>query len=98
MALNVRLSPRAIADLEEIRAYLGARSPQGTERVRRRIEQTIDTLADYPGIGRPTDIAAIRVIAVVQYPYLVYHTVTDDELVVVHIRHGSRAAPTAADF
>lgn len=98
MGLIIRISPRVTADLEQIRAYLSARSPQGAERVRQRIEQTVDTLSDYPGIGRLTNIADIKMIAVVHYPYLVYHTVTDDELVIVHIRHASRAAPTQGEF
>ncbi len=32
MALKVRLTARAIADLDEIRAYLLTRSPKGAER------------------------------------------------------------------
>ncbi len=98
MGLSVRLTPRAITDLEDIRAYLEPRSPQGAENVRRSIEQTIDTLSDFPGLGRGTDIPDIRVLPVVFYPYLVYHAVVGDELVIAHIRHGARAAPTRDDL
>jgi plasmid stabilization system protein ParE len=41
MALRVRLTPRAILDLKEIRAYLVARSPRGADSVRREIDRTI---------------------------------------------------------
>ena len=34
MGLKVRLTPRAIADLDDIRAYLTKRNPRGAERVR----------------------------------------------------------------
>jgi toxin ParE1/3/4 len=68
MGLRVRLTPRAIADLEDIRAYLEPRSRLGAENVRRSIEQTIDTLSDFPGLGRETDIPDIWVFPVVFYP------------------------------
>ena len=52
MGLKVRLAPRAIADLDDIRAYLTEGNSRGAERVRERIEQAIATLADFSGIGR----------------------------------------------
>jgi transposase len=49
MGLKVRLAPRAIADLDAIRAYLTERNKRGAERVRQRIEQAIITLSDFHG-------------------------------------------------
>jgi plasmid stabilization system protein ParE len=33
-----------------------------------------------------------------RYPYLVYHKVQQNELFVIHVRHGRRDAPTADDL
>ena len=93
MGLKVRLAPRAIADLDEIRAYLLKRNPRGAERVRHRIEQAIATLTDFPGIGRPTHLAGVSVTTVLRYPYLVYYTASERELVIIHIRHAARDLP-----
>ena len=98
MGLTIRLTPRASADLEDLRVYLVPRSRQGAETVRRDIEKTIDLLADYPRLGRPTDVASIVVLAVVTVPYLVYARIIGDELFVVHIRHGAREAPEFSDL
>lgn len=68
MALRARLTPRAIRDLEQIRAYLLRRNPKGADRVRADINRTIRTLARYPGIGRPTDFPTLRVIPAAKYP------------------------------
>lgn len=92
--MRVRLSRRAERDLEEIRDYLLPRSPQGAERVRQAIEMTINLLGAFPGVGRETDIADVCVLPVVHFPFLVYHTVTPDEVIILHIRHGARAAPS----
>ena len=98
MALRVRLTPRAILDLTEIRAYLVARSPRGADRVRREIDRTIRGLAKYPGIGHESHIDGVRVITTRRYPYLVYHRFSDQELTILHIRHGSRAPATRGDL
>ena len=93
MALRVRLTPLAEADLTGIRAYLIPRSPQGAENVRLAIEASIDRLAEFPGIGRPTHLATVRVVMVSGYPFRIYHTTTGDELIIVHIRHAARRDP-----
>ena len=98
MALRIRLTPRAIRDLQGIRAYLIVRSPRGADRVRREINRTIRILAEHPGIGHVSHIIDVRVISTRRYPYLVYHRVTDQELTIVHIRHGARAPATREDL
>jgi plasmid stabilization system protein ParE len=59
---------------------------------------TARLLAEYPGIGRQTDVPDVRVLPVARYPYLVYYTLVGNELVVVHVRHGARAAPSPANL
>jgi plasmid stabilization system protein ParE len=98
MALRVRLSPRAARDLKEIRAYLIQRSPKGADRVRADINQTLRTLARHPGVGRPADIAGIRLIVTARFSYRVYHAIEGNELVIVHVRHGARDAPRNDDL
>ena len=78
--MKVRLTARAEADLEAIRDYLVPRSPQGAERVRQSIEASIDLLGSFPGMGHETDIAYIRMLPVVHYPYLIYHTVASERV------------------
>lgn len=84
--------------MEEIRDYLLPRNLQGAENVRRSIEATIDFLAAFPALGRNTDIVNVRVMSVFRYPYLVYHAVQGDELVVLHIRHTARDAPESGEI
>jgi plasmid stabilization system protein ParE len=55
MGVIVRFDPGALSDLSEIRTYLVPLSPSGAERVRRHILATIDSLTDFPALGRPTD-------------------------------------------
>jgi len=98
MALRIALSPRALRDLRDIRTYLIVRSPRGADRVRREINRTIDMLSEHPGAGHVSRIAGVRAITTRRYPYVIYHEVTDQQLTIVHIRHGARASPTPDDL
>lgn len=90
MGLTIRFDARALADFAEIRDYLVERSPTGAERVRLHLIQTIERLADFPFLGRPTDEPGVRVLVLTRYPYLVFYAVIADDVVILHVRHGAR--------
>ena len=56
--MSVRFSPRALADLDGIRAYLVPLNPQGAERVRTAIAKAIDHCERNPKTGTRTDEAS----------------------------------------
>jgi plasmid stabilization system protein ParE len=90
MGLSIRFDRRAIDDLQEVRDYLLQRSPSGAERVRLHIAETIDRLADFPMLGRSTDEPKVRVLPLTRYPYLIFYSVLESEVVILHIRHEAR--------
>ena len=98
MALKVRVAPRAARDLDDLRSYLVARSPRGANSVQRDIDRAIQTLADFPRLGLPSNFPRVRVPPSARYAFLIYHMIEGDELVVVHVRDGRRATPTAEDI
>lgn len=91
MGIRVQLDRRAIADLEDIRDYLLQFSPTSAERVRQHIAHTLDALADFPFLCRPTDEPDVRVLPLTRYPYLIFYTAQPDKVVVLPVRHAARA-------
>jgi plasmid stabilization system protein ParE len=59
---------------------------------------TSQLLARHPGLGRETDIPGVRVFPIARYPYLVYHRVSEGELVIIHVRDGRRDVPKAQEL
>lgn len=90
MALKILLTPLAVTDLTAIRDFLMHRSPKGAENVRRAIAATIDRLAEFPGIGRPTHLETIQVVMADRYPFRIYFKIVSDDLIIVHVRHAAR--------
>jgi plasmid stabilization system protein ParE len=88
--VKLRFTLLALSDLDEILAYIAARSPIGAERVKARIKTLTELLVHFPRIGTLTDDPAIRRLTTSPYPYLIFYEVTDAEVIVHAVRHGSR--------
>jgi toxin ParE1/3/4 len=71
--------------------YAYESNPKAAQAVKYRIQETIQRLADHPYMGRPSDrLANLRVKPIVRYPYLVFYSLSGDEVRIVHIRHAAR--------
>ena len=88
--MKLRYTPSALADLEEVLAYISTRSPQGATRVRARIKAVTDLLREHPRIGTLTDDPTIRRMTTSPYPYLIFYEPTETEIVIHAVRHGAR--------
>ena len=95
--MKVRYTATALAEVEEIFAYISNRNHRAAISVRERIERTIDTLAEIPEIAQLTDEPGVRRMPLRSYPYLIFYTVEVGELVILHVRHGARRVPWEED-
>jgi toxin ParE1/3/4 len=98
---RVRLTPQALADLEEIHTYISRDSPQNAESVIARILDSIDLLEIFPHrtvVERQTPRLKYPVRSLPVKPYVIYFRVIEEERIVVirHIRHGARQQPDDA--
>lgn len=89
--MRATYSPRAVADVIDIAAYLKVRSPAGARAVEQRIHRTVALLAEFPGAGRALQQRPqVRVLPLGRSPYLIFYTLSGEELTVLHIRHAAR--------
>jgi toxin ParE1/3/4 len=96
--MKLRYAPRAHADIAHIYRYIAQHNANAATSIIRQIRSTSRLLARYPGLGRETDIPGVRVFPTARYPYLVYHRVRGDEVIIIHIRDGRRDAPGAPEL
>jgi len=79
--------------LQNIREYTAQHNKNAAPAVARQIRSTSELLARFPGLGRQTDIPGVRVFPIARYPYLIYHQMRENELIIIHVRDGRRDRP-----
>jgi toxin ParE1/3/4 len=79
----------AIADLEEIRRYIGAFNPHAAQTTASRLISAGNSLINSPDRGRPVPRTHLRELTVV-YPYIIRYRVDGDRVVILRVRHGMR--------
>jgi plasmid stabilization system protein ParE len=83
-------SPRAVADLEAIRAHLRDRNPEAARRILARLLDAGDLLAEFPGLGRPGVVPGTRAFAVPRTAFVIDYATTDDLVEIASVTHGAR--------
>jgi toxin ParE1/3/4 len=90
--MNVRMTPRAHAQLRSALDTIASHSPAGARRVSRRLEHALGLLADFPYLGRPGAEPGTRELVVARTPYIIIYIV-GEEIEVVSILHGRQNRP-----
>jgi toxin ParE1/3/4 len=94
--MRVRYTQTARAELEEIFAYIERDNPRAAAAVVRRIEQVVGWLRDFPQMGYLIE-NDVRLFPIGRYPFLIFYTAADDEVIVRNIRHAARRRPRKAE-
>jgi toxin ParE1/3/4 len=89
--MKLRYERGALADLDEIFAYIAQDNPAAAARLVARIEEVAAGIAASPYTGEATRKSRFR-----RFPvgnYLIVYEVGTDEVVVHYVRHGARRRP-----
>lgn len=88
----LRYTLPAFMDLQRLLAYLDTQSPSGACNVRARIEAITQLLLKNPHSGRRTR-RGYR-IPTWPYPYLIFYSLTESEIIIHAVRHDARDPTT----
>ena len=88
MAETVVWSRRALAQLDEIVAFVSQDSPGAAERLRERLLRAGDSLAEFPDRGRAISRRVRQLVHI--RPYLITYQVDVSPIRVPQVRHGAR--------
>lgn len=92
--MNFRWSPQALADLENLFAYIATDSPTAA----RRVVTTIVTLAEeqlsrFPHSGRHGRVPGTRELVIPRLPYIVPYRVNEADVDILGVYHAARRWP-----
>ena len=93
--MNRRLSIQAERDLRNLLEYLADRSPAAADRLSRRLESAINSLAANPELGRERpDLGPDLRSFPVENTYLIIYSLSAAGIEIIRVVHGSRDLPT----
>ena len=90
MEMEVVWLPKAVQNLEEIRAYIAEEHPAAAQRVAQKIQQTVAMLQDHPRLGKPSLRDGFRQIQVAGLPFVIPYKISEDKLIIARIFHNHR--------
>jgi addiction module RelE/StbE family toxin len=95
---RIRITPRALADLEGIFEYINRDSPQNAAKMIRTLLDAIDSLDILPrrfDVPRTGAVRGRQVRSMPVQPYLVRYRIDERERIVriLRVRHGARQKP-----
>ena len=91
--VTVVWSPRAVAHLGELRAYIASDNPSAAADVADTLLAAVDRLAELPRLGRPGRLTGTRELVVPGTPYLMPYRVRGQRLEIVAVFHGRQKWP-----
>ena len=83
----------ALADLDELMAYIAEDDPEAATKVAGKIWETTRMLSNHPAIGKPGRVPGTREIVVTGTSYIVPYRVVANEVQILRILHGARKWP-----
>ena len=88
-AVRVGFTPRATADLRQIRDYLGRKNPYAASRVAVELVSACDRLEPFAERGRPGRVPGTRELVSV-WPYVIAYRIQGDNVEILHVWHGAQ--------
>lgn len=86
-------SPRAIAHVAHLRAYIARDHPDASGRVAMTLLAAVERLAELPNLGRPGRVAGTRELIVPGTPYVVPYRLRGDRLEIIAVFHARQKWP-----
>jgi toxin ParE1/3/4 len=92
--LRLEWRPRAIADLEHLRARIALDQPAAAMRVAASVLRSAELLRTYPRLGRVGRARNTRELAVAHTPYLLIYRYERELVSILRLLHGAQDWPT----
>ena len=91
--MRLRWTPTALRNLSEIHTYIADNSEIAAARIMQLLQTQAESLADFPGKGRPGRIPRTRELITVGLPYIIAYRISDQNIEIIAVRHSSRKWP-----
>jgi len=93
MSRKIRWLRLALADIDELMAYIANDNPKAANKVAMKIWETTQMLSDHPAMGRAGRVPGTREMVVSGTPYIVPYRVVAGEIHIIRVLHAAGKWP-----
>jgi toxin ParE1/3/4 len=95
--MQIRWSPAAASDLQQLFDYIRTENPSAARRVAETIYNRVTALAMHPNQGRSGRVTGTRELALTPLPFIVVYRVRErlDAIEIINVIHGAQRWPPA---
>lgn len=86
----------AVVDLHRIREYIRQDNPAAAERTGARIELAVESLARFPEMGHPGEIAGTRELVMSNLPHFVVYRLKSGSVQILRVMHFKQQWPPSS--
>ena len=91
--MDVRWSPAAADDLQQIVNYLRQENPAAAERIGHSIFEAAGSLNNFPERGREGRVEGTRELVLTSLPFIIVYRVAIDVVEIIDVIHGAQRWP-----
>jgi toxin ParE1/3/4 len=95
MSMRIRWTNKALENLDAAVEYIAADNPAAAQKVARTIRESVELLADQPGIGRPGRVTGTRELVITGLPYIIPYLEQNSTVIILRILHTSMKWPSS---
>ena len=89
--MTVVYTTEALADLDEILAYIASNYPTISEAFQNRLHAVIARVGKWPESAQEVaDRPGVRVVPLIRYPYKIFYRTTNEAVEILYIHHAAR--------
>jgi len=88
--MRLKWTEPAIYDLREAGDYLALENPQAAAKMAARIQEAVEYLLDYPGIGRAGRLSDTKELVVTGAPFIVIYRLRSPTVQILRLLHHAR--------
>jgi toxin ParE1/3/4 len=93
MSRKIRWLRLALADIDELMAYIANDNPKSASKIAMKIWETTQMLSDHPAMGRTGRVPGTREMVVSGTSYIVPYRVVADEIHIIRVLHAAGKWP-----
>lgn len=91
--MELRWSPRAIRDLQQIRLYISEHDSKAARDVAKTIKHTVHLLVEYPQLGVQTRVEGVYEKQVPNLPFLIPYRIKEDVIEILAVFNTRQIKP-----